>query len=91
MKESTIESKVVIYAKSKGFLVYKFISSYNRGLPDRIFIRNGVVFFIEFKAPGKSPTKLQIKVHNDINFHKINVYVIDNFDKGKELIDKYNV
>lgn len=90
MKESTIESKVVIYAKSKGWLVYKFISSYNRGLPDRIFIRNRIIFFIEFKAPGKSPTKLQTKVHNDINFHKIDVFVVDNFDKGKELIDNYD-
>lgn len=89
MKESTIESKTVNYAKSKGWLVYKFTSPGNRAVPDRIFIRKGIVFFIEFKTLGKKATKLQKKVHDDINYHHIIVYVIDNFLEGKKLIDSF--
>ena len=89
MKESTIESKTVNYAKSKAWLVYKFTSPANRAVPDRIFIRRSIVFFIEFKAPGKKPTKLQKKVHNDINFHKFFVYVVDNLHFGKLVIDSF--
>jgi hypothetical protein len=89
IRESTIESKTVNYAKSKGWLVYKFTSPANRAVPDRIFIRHSIVFFIEFKAPGKKPTKLQKKVHDDINSHHVPVYVIDNFPLGKELVDSF--
>ena len=90
MKESMIESKTVNYAKSNGWLVFKFISPGNRGVPDRLFIRYSIVFFIEFKAPGKKPTKLQKKVHDIINHHEIPVYIIDDSEKGKQLIDNYN-
>lgn len=89
MKELTIESKIVNYAKSKGWLVYKFTSPANRAVPDRIFIRHSIVFFIEFKAPGKKPTKLQKKVHNDINYHQVPVFIIDNVKTGKDLIDSF--
>lgn len=89
MRESTIESKTVTYAKSKGWLVYKFTSPANRAVPDRIFIRRGIVFFIEFKAPGKKPTKLQKKVHVDINNHQVPVHVVDSWPKGKELMDSF--
>lgn len=89
MRESTIESKTVNYAKSKGWLVYKFTSPANRAVPDRIFIRHSIVFFIEFKAPGKKPTELQKKVHLDIKNQEIPVHIIDSWSKGKELMDSF--
>ena len=52
MKESDIEKKVSIYAKKLGFTTYKFTSPSSRGVPDRIYIKNGITFFIEFKAQG---------------------------------------
>ena len=66
MRESTIEKAVCAYAKSQGCLVMKLAGPNQKGQPDRMFIRNGKVLFIEFKAPGKLPTKLQEKWLGDI-------------------------
>ena len=56
MLEKEIEAKVVAYAKTKNYIVYKFASPSNRSVPDRIFITpNGKVKFIEFKRKGKVP------------------------------------
>lgn len=90
MRESEIEKKVSEYAKAKGWLVYKFVSPSQRGVPDKIFIGGGDIYFIEFKAPGKKPTKLQDKVFNRIREELFEVYIIDDVATGKLLIDKYN-
>lgn len=90
MRESEIEKKVSEYAKAKGWLVYKFVSPSQRGVPDKIFIRGGEIYFIEFKALGKKPTKLQDKVFSKIRGELFEVYIIDNVAAGKLLIDKYN-
>ena len=87
MRESVIEKKVGDYATSKGWLVYKFSSPNTRAVPDKIFMRNGVVFFIEFKAPGKLPTKLQYANHKRIKEHGVSVFVIDDIEKGIALVD----
>ena len=90
MRESEIEKKVSDYAKAKGWLVYKFVSPTQRGVPDRIFIGGGEIFFVEFKAPGKKPTKLQDKIFSKIRAELFEVYIIDNIEQGKKLIDKLN-
>ena len=87
MRESVIEKKVGDYATSKGWLVYKFSSPNTRAVPDKIFMRDGVVFFIEFKAPNKLPTKLQYANHKRITAHGVSVFVIDNIEKGITLVD----
>ena len=89
MRESVIEKKVGDYATLKGWLVYKFSSPNTRAVPDKIFMRDGVVFFIEFKAPGKLPTKLQYANHKRIKEHGVSVFVIDNIEKGIALVDSY--
>lgn len=88
MLESTIEKKVSEYAKSKGWLSYKFTSPSNRGVPDRIYMKNGICLFIEFKAPKKKPTKLQEKVIERIKAEDFLVYVIDSIDEGKNIFVK---
>lgn len=46
--------------KSIGGRAYKFTSSLNRGLPDRMCVfPHGVLAFTELKAPGRKPTKKQ--------------------------------
>ena len=54
LSEKEIENKVGNEAKSLGFLVYKFVSPEQRGVPDRILLYKGRALFIEFKAPGKT-------------------------------------
>ena len=59
IRESHIERAVCVWAKADGWLVFKFSSPSLRGVPDRMFIKDGLTVFIEFKAPHKKPTPLQ--------------------------------
>ena len=86
MRESLIEKKVCDYAKEQGFLVYKFSSPSQRGVPDRMFIYDGGVMFIEFKAPGKKMTKLQSKIALDINRAGVIVHTVDDVSYGEFLV-----
>ena len=86
MRESTIERAVCAYAKAKGCLVMKLAGPNQKGQPDRMFIYHGKVLFIEFKAPGKVPTALQLKWLMDLNLHGAHVAWCDDIGKGKEMI-----
>lgn len=87
MKEKQIESKVVKKAKELGFLTYKFSSPSNRGVPDRIFISpHGEVFFIEFKSTKGKLSQLQKKVIKDITIRDVDVFVVDHFEIGLEIL-----
>lgn len=90
MRESAIEKKVNDYAKRNGWLVYKFVSPAQAGVPDRLYIKNGKVMFIEFKAEGKKPTKLQEHHIEAIKAQGVAVYVVDSVEAGKGVIDNAN-
>jgi len=85
MRESTIENNVTRFAMSKGWLAYKFVSPGRAGVPDRIYLRNGHTVFIEFKAPGKKPSKLQQMQIKKIQHQGFEVHVIDNIAEGRQL------
>ena len=57
-----------------------------KGQPDRMFIKDGKVLFIEFKSPGKQPTALQLKWLMDLHLHGAHVAWCDDIGKGKEMI-----
>ena len=87
-----VENPVVRYARSKGLLVDKFQSPSKRSVPDDIFTipnekRIALTFYIEFKAPGKKPTTKQKRDHEKRRKAGLLVYVIDNPDTGKQLVD----
>ena len=87
--ESKIERTVCKYARDKGFYVRKFVSPANRSVPDDLFINpHGYIFFIEFKRLGKKPTPAQLHEHTLIKNNKADVYIIDNIEAGKALINK---
>jgi hypothetical protein len=88
MLEKQIEAKVCEYAKTKNVLVYKFTSPNRMAVPDRLFIRSdGRMWFVEFKRQGAKPTEAQEREHHRLRQHKVNVFVIDNVEKGKIMID----
>lgn len=87
MRESTIEKAVCAYAKLKGCLIIKLAGQNQRGQPDRLFIRAGRCLFVEFKAPGKYPTALQIKWLEQLRDHGMTSRWCDNIEQGKQLID----
>jgi hypothetical protein len=88
MKESTIEKAVCAYAKLKGCLSLKLAGQNQRGQPDRLFIRAGRCLFVEFKAPGKHPTALQLRWLVNLHEQGMTVAWCNDIAKGKELIDK---
>lgn len=85
VSESYVEKKVCEFASHNGWRTWKFLSPAQRGVPDRIFFKGGSLKFVEFKAPGKRPTKLQLAIHHLIRAERFEVFVIDNIEEGKKL------
>ena len=85
MRETHIESKVCDYAKSKGWMVRKFGGPNAKGDPDRIFFKDGETRFIEFKAPGKKPTKLQAKRLAELQALGFVAVWVDSIEDGKNV------
>ena len=89
MRESVIEKKVSDYAKLLGWLAYKFSSPQNAGVPDHIYFKDNHTILIEFKAPGKKASKLQVRHIKRLQKQLIPVFVVDSVDKGKEIFNAY--
>lgn len=85
--EKSIERKACDYAESRGWWVRKFTSPGRRGVPDRIFGRGKEVFWIEFKRPGETLNKEQEREIAYMRKHGMTVYVCDNLDDAKRVID----
>lgn len=84
--ETDIEGKAVKYAEERGWWAAKFVSPGRRGVPDRIFIRDGRVLFIEFKKDGKEPTAQQLKKHRDMVAHGAEVHWVHNLKQAYDLL-----
>ncbi|QAX31809.1 VRR-NUC domain-containing protein [Leisingera sp. NJS204] len=80
-----MERKVCEAAKRAGWLVYKFVSPTQKGVPDRFFVRAGRVVFVEFKAAGKKPTPLQARQIEKLIDQGMEVHVIDSVEDGARL------
>lgn len=79
--EKSVEAAWNRIAKANGWVVRKFKSVNNNGVPDRIYFRNGVCFMIEFKRKGKEPTAIQEKEHRELRGKGgMTVLVIDRID-----------
>lgn len=93
MRESKIEKEVSKYAEDKGWLVFKFSSPGQKGVPDRVFMRNSILFFIEFKGTKKNLRKLQEYIANKIiKQGGFKVYKAPKSIKdGKKIIDTYDL
>lgn len=96
--EAKIETASCDYARRLGCYTRKFKSTSQRGVPDRLFISNtGKVFFIEFKALGKSPTALQLRelalinssMGELINSKMGSAHWADSLESAKEIIDSH--
>ena len=88
MLEKQIEAKVCEYAKTKGALVYKFTSPARAAVPDRLFIApDGRMWFCEFKRGGQKPTAAQDREHHRLRGHRVTVFVVDNVEDGKTMVD----
>jgi hypothetical protein len=89
-RESSVEGRAGTYADKLGYWHRKFRSPGKRSAPDRIFANAfGFVFFCEFKARGEPATALQLEEHVEMRAHGLIVYVVDNFDDAKTILDRH--
>ncbi len=86
IRESYIERKVTEHAKANGWLPYKWVSPSQRGVPDRLYFKNGSLLIVEFKAPNKKPTPYQAAIHRRLAAVGWEVHIIDDIEKGKALL-----
>lgn len=89
MLERDIETRVCKHAQKYGILTRKFTSPSHRSVPDRLFLfPTGLAVFIEFKQKGKTLTKGQVREAKKLRELGHYVYLIDDVQAGKQLVDK---
>ena len=88
ISEAQIEKKVTQYATRAGWLSYKWVIPSQRWVPDRLYFRDGEVKMVEFKAPGKFPTKGQAITHKMLRREGCTVHVINTVEKGIALFER---
>ena len=89
--ESKIEKAVCAYGKTLGLTHRKYANPSRRGAPDQMFTRRAApwpfVFFIEFKARGGKVSDNQAEEHAALRALGFWVFVVDNIEDGKRLLD----
>lgn len=87
MDEKQIEHRLVAAVNTAGGLCPKFVSPGMDGMPDRIVLMpGGHIAFVEVKAPGKKPRKLQIRRHVRLRHLGFQVFVLDDSAEIPDII-----
>ena len=88
--EKLIEAKLGKAIKDMGGWSIKLLSTFVKGLPDRMcLLPTGIIFFVEVKSTGKKPTLAQKIIHKKLISLGFNVYVIDSLYMLDGLIEIY--
>lgn len=81
MLERRIEERLVQRAKDHGGMAIKWVAPGLSGVPDRIVILpGGRILFVELKAPGRTPTPLQARIHQMLARLGADVRVVDSLE-----------
>ena len=89
MRERDIEVKLRKSVEAQGGFCWKFTSPGTAGVPDRIILMpKGTIAFVEVKAPGEVPRKIQLKRHRQLRALGFQVYVLDDRNKIDEIIHR---
>lgn len=76
--------------RTKKVWAIKLLSSFIKGLPDRMIIcQGGYVGFAEIKTTGKKPTKIQLLVHSKLEALGFKVFIIDDLESRDAAIDYF--
>lgn len=86
--EGEIESYLLSQARKNGYMCMKFVSPSTSGVPDRVLVGHGLTFFVELKAPGEVPRKLQLSVMRQMREHGAHVFVADTKEAVDEVLGK---
>lgn len=79
MRERTTEIKLMMEIRKRGGMALKFVSPSYSGMPDRlVLLPDGIMAFVEVKAPGRKPRPLQNSRHAMLRKMGFPVFVLDN-------------
>lgn len=87
MKEKYIEKKTCQRARDRGWKVRKNSSPNQRAALDRIFHKEGMTCYIEFKSPGGRATELQKIEMQELTDQLIPNLCCDNVDEAVAFLD----
>lgn len=88
MLESKLESDLVKWAESHGWITFKLSGQGQRGKPDRVFLHRGKqVIFFENKQKGVKLNKLQEWWQDRLARIGYPVYRIDNYLDGVAILE----
>lgn len=89
MREAVVEQKLIAATKKRRGLCLKWVSPGYAGVPDRIvLLPHGRIGFVEVKAPGEKPRKLQVSRHRLLRRLGYKVYVLDRLDDIEAILDE---
>lgn len=87
--EAAVEKRLADEVKKAGGICFKFTSPGFAGVPDRIVLLPGAgIAFVEAKAPGQKPRKLQVKVMSMIRALGFRVEVVDSKEGAVQLVQE---
>lgn len=90
MCEKSIEKRLVTEVERVGGWCLKLPAIHNAGLPDRLCLfPGGEVVFVELKAFGKKPRKIQTLMHQKLKAMGFRVEVIDTPEQIKKITKEY--
>lgn len=90
MCEKSTEKRLVTEVERVGGWCLKLPAIHNAGLPDRLCLfPGGEVVFVELKAFGKKPRKIQTLMHQKLKAMGFRVEVIDTPEQIKKIIKEY--
>jgi len=91
MREKVIEAAGNRHAKKLGWLERKFKAPGRRSAPDRIYMKNGHSFFIEYKRDeNEEATPLQKEEHKRLRKAGMSVYVCGSRDEYEAAFEYEN-
>ena len=89
MLERDVEKHLTRAVRKRGGMCLKFVSPGTAGMPDRlVLLHGGKTGFVETKAPGSKPRRLQEVRHAQLRALGVRVYVIDHPDQIEGILDE---
>lgn len=88
--EASIEKCLSKEVRAVGGWCLKLPAVFDSGIPDRLCLfPRGKAIFVELKAPGKKPRRLQEIMHKRLRSLGFRVEVVDNKAQAKALAQEY--
>jgi hypothetical protein len=88
MRERQVERALVDGVRAKGGICAKWVAPGQRGVPDRIIVIKGKVFFVELKSPTGKLEPWQMRFIQRLKDQGRWVYVLRNLKEVKDFVNE---